>query len=126
MTLALPARAKLNLDLEVVGRDRDGFHELRTTFQAIELHDLLVVSPADATSITISGLSAGTKDNSVLAAQAALERAARKPLPQASRNGTFLITPKYAILRGLPCAHERGEEKSSVAAAAMNSRLLIR
>ena len=83
MTLALPARAKLNLDLEVVGRDRDGFHELRTTFQAIELHDLLVVSPADATSITISGLSAGTKDNSVLAAQAALERAARKPLPAA-------------------------------------------
>ena len=83
MTVALPARAKLNLDLEVVGRDKDGFHQIRTTFQAIDLHDLLVVSEADETTIAISGLSIGTKDNSVLAAHAALERAARKPLPAA-------------------------------------------
>ena len=81
MTLALPARAKLNLDLEVVGRDKDGLHQIRTTFQAIDLHDLLVVSAADETTIAISGLSVSAKDNSVLAAHAALERAARKQLP---------------------------------------------
>ncbi|TMF48167.1 MAG: 4-(cytidine 5'-diphospho)-2-C-methyl-D-erythritol kinase, partial [Chloroflexi bacterium] len=73
MTLALPARAKLNLDLEVVGRDKDGFHQIRTTFQAIDLHDLLVVSAADETTIATSGLSVSAKDNSVLAAHAALE-----------------------------------------------------
>jgi len=83
LTVALPARAKLNLDLEVVGRDKDGFHQIRTMFQAIDLHDLLVVSEADETTIAISGLSLATKDNSVLAAHAALERAARKPLPAA-------------------------------------------
>ena len=83
MTLALPARAKLNLDLEVVGRDKDGFHQIRTTFQAIDLHDLLVVSAADETTIATSGLSVIAKDNSVLAAHAALERAARKQLPAA-------------------------------------------
>ena len=41
MIFALPARAKLNLDLEVVGRNADGFHDLRTTLQAVTLHDLL-------------------------------------------------------------------------------------
>ena len=81
MTVALPARAKLNLDLEVVGRDKDGFHQIRTTFQAIDLHDLLVVTAADETTIATSGLSVSAKDNSVLAAHAALEGAAHKQLP---------------------------------------------
>lgn len=83
MTLALPARAKLNLDLEVVRRDEHGFHELRTTFQAIDLHDLLVIEKANETSFTTSGLEVGHIDNSVLAAHRALERAAQRTLPAA-------------------------------------------
>ena len=35
------ARAKINLDLKVLGRHQDGFHELRTVLQSIELHDTL-------------------------------------------------------------------------------------
>ncbi len=37
------AHAKINLDLRIVGRRPDGFHELRTIFQSIALHDTLVV-----------------------------------------------------------------------------------
>src|SRR5207245_11747325 len=55
LTIALPARAKLNLDLEVVGRTDDGFHQLRTTFQAIDLHDLLEIEAADETKLTPGG-----------------------------------------------------------------------
>jgi len=83
LTLALPARAKLNLDLEVVGRDRDGFHEIRTTFQAIELHDLLLIESSTETSLTVSGFSVDDKDNSVLAAHLAVENAVRRKLPAA-------------------------------------------
>lgn len=35
------AFAKINLDLHIVGTEADGYHELRTTFQSIALHDSL-------------------------------------------------------------------------------------
>jgi len=81
LTIALPARAKLNLDLEVIKRRDDGYHELRTTMQTIELHDLLVITRSDATELTVTGLELGNNDNSVLQAQQALERAVDRKLP---------------------------------------------
>jgi 4-diphosphocytidyl-2-C-methyl-D-erythritol kinase len=39
------AHAKVNLDLRVLGVRPDGFHELRTVFQSIELHDVITCVP---------------------------------------------------------------------------------
>jgi 4-diphosphocytidyl-2-C-methyl-D-erythritol kinase len=39
------AHAKINLDLRVLGTRPDGFHELRTVFQALELHDTIECVP---------------------------------------------------------------------------------
>jgi 4-diphosphocytidyl-2-C-methyl-D-erythritol kinase len=39
--LRIPAYAKINLHLGVIGIRPDGYHELRTIFQAISLHDTL-------------------------------------------------------------------------------------
>lgn len=44
--LRLPARAKLNLVLRIVGRRADGYHLLDTLFHALELHDDLWVARA--------------------------------------------------------------------------------
>ncbi len=83
MRVETPAFAKLNLDLEVIGRRPDGYHEIRTTMQAVELHDLLLIETATQTTLTTSGLSVRSNDNSVLKAHAALERAGNRKLPAA-------------------------------------------
>jgi 4-diphosphocytidyl-2-C-methyl-D-erythritol kinase len=43
-SVRLPAFAKINLCLHVMGKRPDGYHELRTIFQAISLHDTLELS----------------------------------------------------------------------------------
>lgn len=45
--IAVSARAygKINLDLRVLGTRPDGFHELRTVFQAISLYDAITCTP---------------------------------------------------------------------------------
>ena len=39
--LTLPAYAKINLDLRILGVRPDGFHNLRTVFQSLALHDVI-------------------------------------------------------------------------------------
>ncbi|HKF77535.1 MAG TPA: 4-(cytidine 5'-diphospho)-2-C-methyl-D-erythritol kinase [Candidatus Dormibacteraeota bacterium] len=74
--VAVPAHAKLNLDLAVLGRRPDGHHEIRTRFQAISLHDLLIVETA-----ALTHLEGGVPDDLVLRAQRALAEAAGRDLP---------------------------------------------
>jgi 4-diphosphocytidyl-2-C-methyl-D-erythritol kinase len=43
-SIRVPAFAKVNLRLDVLGRRPDGYHELRTIFQSVTLHDTLVMT----------------------------------------------------------------------------------
>jgi 4-diphosphocytidyl-2-C-methyl-D-erythritol kinase len=52
-SVRLPAFAKINLRLHVLGKRPDGYHELRTVFQAISLHDTLTLSFASSGKITL-------------------------------------------------------------------------
>lgn len=45
--------AKINLGLEVVGKLPDGYHELKTVFATLSLHDLIEISPR-RTGITVA------------------------------------------------------------------------
>jgi len=52
-SVRLPAFAKINLCLHVIGRRPDGYHELRTIFQAIGLHDTLELRRTKSSQITL-------------------------------------------------------------------------
>src|SRR5918999_5015485 len=74
------AHAKINLDLRVLGTRADGFHELRTVFQAIALHDTLSVVPrpgAFAIECDVAGVPLD-RSNLIWKAADALWRAARR------------------------------------------------
>ena len=53
----VPSLAKINLDLRVLYKRPDGFHELRTVFQTISLGDRIAIdyTPGPKTSIGITG-----------------------------------------------------------------------
>jgi 4-diphosphocytidyl-2-C-methyl-D-erythritol kinase len=70
------APAKLNLFLRVVGRRPDGFHELETVFQAVDLADELTFEPAEGLRLTGGSDEAPPgPENLVLQAAAALRAA---------------------------------------------------
>lgn len=61
-SLRIRARAKVNLVLRVLGRRPDGYHDLETVMQALDLFDEVAIEPAPSTSVSFSwaaGLSGG-------------------------------------------------------------------
>src|SRR5712691_9247161 len=50
----IPAFAKINLRLDILGKRADGFHELRTIFQTISLHDELRLRASRTKGIALS------------------------------------------------------------------------
>jgi len=50
----IPAFAKINLRLDILGKRADGFHELQTIFQTISLHDELRLQASRRPGITLS------------------------------------------------------------------------
>ncbi len=72
--------AKVNLHLQVVGRRADGYHELRTVFQTIDLHDRITLELApelapgavELTVVGAPGLSTGAENLARRAAEASL------------------------------------------------------
>ena len=55
MALILPAFAKLNLTLDVVGRRPNGYHDIDSVMQTISLHDLLWIERTDCRVFDVIG-----------------------------------------------------------------------
>ena len=52
--ISLPAFAKINFDLRILGKRADGYHELDTIFQTISLHDTIRFSLSNTADIGFS------------------------------------------------------------------------
>lgn len=68
--MLLRAFAKINLDLRVLGRRSDGYHEVRTILQTIDWYDELQIDPADRFEFVCHG---GPLDHSNLVVRAVRE-----------------------------------------------------
>src|SRR5690606_4151058 len=53
--LSAPAPAKVNLTLEILGKRDDGYHELRTVLQTLELADLVTIRSGGAPGVVVEG-----------------------------------------------------------------------
>jgi 4-diphosphocytidyl-2-C-methyl-D-erythritol kinase len=71
--MQLRAFAKINLDLRVLGKRDDGYHEVRTILQTIDWPDEISIESADEFEFRAHGVSAG-EDNLVVKAVRAFER----------------------------------------------------
>lgn len=70
--MEVPAYAKLNLVLEVLSKRSDGYHEVRTVLQTIDLADRLTFHPAPSLSLRCDDTSLNGEDNLVWQAAASL------------------------------------------------------
>src|SRR5918992_5233494 len=78
--LEVPAFAKINLTLEVLGRRDDGYHEVRTILQTIDLADWLDIQPAPTLLVECDDTSLNGEANLVWrAAVAAAQRQGIEP-----------------------------------------------
>jgi 4-diphosphocytidyl-2-C-methyl-D-erythritol kinase len=115
--LSAPAPAKINLTLEILGKRSDGYHELRSVMQTLELADLVTVRSGGAPGISVDGPSAAgvPADESNLAWKAAEELA--------RRTGHSTDHIRIAITKRIPAAGGLGGGASD---AATTLRLLQR
>jgi 4-diphosphocytidyl-2-C-methyl-D-erythritol kinase len=95
------AHAKINLDLRVLGTRPDGFHELRTVFQTIALHDTVTCEEREGP-LALECHTAGVpldRSNLVWRAADALWRAIRRPGD--ARNVRIRLTKQIPMQAGL-------------------------
>ncbi|MFH1173714.1 MAG: hypothetical protein V1725_01120 [archaeon] len=74
--MMLKTYAKINLDLNILDRQDNGYHTIRSTFQSITLYDLLEVEPAAHFSLT----GRVYRNNLIEKAKDALEKATGKEM----------------------------------------------
>ncbi len=102
------ASAKLNLTLEVAGRRRDGFHEIRSLVAFTELSDDLEFEPGQELELLVEGPFAGLLDGGNLVLEAA--EAARKVSSE-------VILGRFRLRKNLPVAAGLGGGSADAAAA---------
>ncbi|HSP32495.1 MAG TPA: 4-(cytidine 5'-diphospho)-2-C-methyl-D-erythritol kinase [Halomonas sp.] len=71
MPITLPAPAKLNRMLHIVGRRNDGYHSLQTLFQIIDLCDYLTFTPRNDGEIHLTSELSGVSHDENLVVRAA-------------------------------------------------------
>ena len=111
-SVRVPAYAKVNLRLDVLGRRADGYHELRTIFQAISLHDTLVLETKRE-----PGIDLRIAGNSQLAGEPGQDNLVYRAIEQLSREIGFQHGVRAVLTKRIPVGRGLGGGSSDAAAA---------
>jgi 4-diphosphocytidyl-2-C-methyl-D-erythritol kinase len=117
----LPALAKINMRLEIMGRRADGYHELRTIFQSISLHDTLELEAVRGARVEllISG-------DARLADEPARDNLVYRAIEAARRELGWLRGVRARLEKNIPVGRGLGGGSSDAAAALIGMMRLAR
>jgi len=111
-SVRVPAYAKVNLRLDVLGLRADGYHELRTIFQAISLHDTLVLETKRE-----PGIDLRITGNSQLAGEPGQDNLVYRAMNQLAHEIGFQRGVRAVLTKRIPVGRGLGGGSSDAAAA---------
>jgi 4-diphosphocytidyl-2-C-methyl-D-erythritol kinase len=111
-SVVVPAYAKVNLCLDVLGRRADGYHELRTIFQTISLHDTLALEVSHNARIDLRIVG-----NSALAGEPGRNNLVYRALDELRRELRLKQGVRAVLTKHIPVGRGLGGGSSDAAAA---------
>jgi 4-diphosphocytidyl-2-C-methyl-D-erythritol kinase len=111
-TIRIPAYAKVNLRLEVLGKRADGYHELRTIFQTVSLHDTLEFGPSRR-----PGISLRIQGNETLAKEDVEKNLVYRAVEALRRESRVRPGVEILLQKKIPAGRGLGGGSSDAAAA---------
>jgi len=111
-TIRIPAYAKVNLRLEVLGKRADGYHELRTIFQTVGLHDTL-----EFRSSRHPGISLQIQGNEALAKEEMEKNLVYRAVDALRRESRVRPGVEITLQKKIPAGRGLGGGSSDAAAA---------
>jgi 4-diphosphocytidyl-2-C-methyl-D-erythritol kinase len=111
-SIRLPAFAKINQQLLILGQRADGYHELRTIFQAISLHDDLELETMRAPHVELI-----VDGNEVLAAERAQDNLVFRALELLRKEWDLRTGVRARLVKRIPAGRGLGGGSSDAAAA---------
>jgi 4-diphosphocytidyl-2-C-methyl-D-erythritol kinase len=111
-SIRVRAFAKVNLRLDVLGKRADGYHELRTIFQSLTLHDTLQLSRTRGQSIELE-----TSGNTALAATPARQNLVWRAVAALRQELKLAGGVRIELKKRIPVGRGLGGGSSDAAAA---------
>jgi len=108
----IPAFAKINLRLDILGKRPDGFHELHTVFQVISLHDDLLLRTSAR-----EGIALAIRGNATLAAEPLKKNLVHRAVAALRRELGIRAGVEIELTKRIPAGGGLGGGSSDAAAA---------
>jgi 4-diphosphocytidyl-2-C-methyl-D-erythritol kinase len=109
--IRVPAFGKINLRLDILGKRTDGYHELRTIFQTISLHDEICFRPSRS-----SGISLNISGNDVLSREGARQNLVYRAVDRLRRELHIRSGVEIELRKSIPAGAGLGGGSSDAAA----------